>query len=203
MDVFSGLPRPRIGAVVDHHASRIRYAGKSEFYLGMVEMPCNIGTYVDSPFHRFPDAPDLSHTPLEQVAGVPGVAVDPQAGVGRAVDVDARVRGAAVLVRTGWDAQWESGGYWRPCPHLSHRAVERLVRAASALVGIDTWNVDDTADPSRPAHTRLLAAGILIVENLCNLGALPRDGFRFYAVPPRIARGASFPVRAFAECAGG
>jgi len=69
-------------------------------------------------------------------------------------------------------------------------------------VGIDTWNVDDVGDPSRPAHTRLLAAGVLIVENLCNLHALPSDGFRFYAVPPRVARGASFPVRAFAELAG-
>jgi kynurenine formamidase len=44
-----------------------------------------------------------------------------------------------------------------------------------------------------------LAEGILIVEHLCNLSALPRTGFRFSAVPLRIVRGASFPVRAFAE----
>jgi kynurenine formamidase len=48
-------------------------------------------------------------------------------------------------------------------------------------------------------HTQLLAAGILIVEHLCNLGALPSTGFRFYATPLRIVGGASFPVRAFAE----
>jgi len=204
MEVFPGLPRPRIGAVLDHHASRVQYDGRAEFYLGMVEMPCNIGTYVDSPFHRFPTAADLSHILLEQVAGVRGVVLDPSAADGPALDVDAdaRMRGAAVLVRTGWDAHWGHGEYWRPCPHLSQRAVERLVHAAPALVGIDTWNVDDVGDPSRPAHTRLLAAGVLIVENLCNLHALPSDGFRFYAVPPRVARGASFPVRAFAELAG-
>jgi arylformamidase len=39
----------------------------------------------------------------------------------------------------------------------------------------------------------------LIVEHLCNLGALPPSGFRFFAVPLRIVSGASFPVRAFAE----
>jgi kynurenine formamidase len=74
-----------------------------------------------------------------------------------------------------------------------------LLRAQPALVGVDFWNVDDTLDPSRPVHTRLLKAGILIVEHLCNLAALPEEGFRFYAVPLRIVRGASFPVRAFAE----
>jgi hypothetical protein len=38
-------------------------------------------------------------------------------------------------------------------------------------------------------------------EHLCNLRGLPRDGFRFFAIPLRIAGGASFPVRAFAELA--
>ena len=74
-----------------------------------------------------------------------------------------------------------------------------MIRAGATLVGVDFWNVDDTGEPGRPAHTRLLAEGILIVEHLCNLSALPRTGFRFSAVPLRIVRGASFPVRAFAE----
>ena len=66
-------------------------------------------------------------------------------------------------------------------------------------MGVDFWNVDDTTNPARPAHTRLLASNILIVEHLCNLSILSRIGFRFYAIPLRIVRGASFPVRAFAE----
>lgn len=44
-----------------------------------------------------------------------------------------------------------------------------------------------------------LADEFVIVEHLCHLSALPRTGFRFYAVPLRIIQGASFPVRAFAE----
>jgi len=54
-------------------------------------------------------------------------------------------------------------------------------------------------DKSRPAHTRLLGANIPIVEHLAKLSSLPRNGFMFYAVPPPIVKGASFPVRAFAE----
>jgi kynurenine formamidase len=54
-------------------------------------------------------------------------------------------------------------------------------------------------DLARPAHTRLLAAAIPIVENLAFLERLPRTGFRFTAVPPKVVGGSNFPVRAFAE----
>ncbi len=109
------------------------------------------------------------------------------------------LRGRAVLIRTGWDRHWGTDAYWEPGPYLASSFIDLLIRVGATLVGVDFWNVDDTGDPSRPAHTRLLAEGILIVEHLCNLSALPRTGFRFSAVPPRIVRGASFPVRAFAE----
>ena len=45
----------------------------------------------------------------------------------------------------------------------------------------------------------LLGAGVLLCEYLTNLGALPDSGFRFTAVPPKIAGMGTFPVRAFAE----
>jgi arylformamidase len=201
MAVFPGLPRPRIGAFLDHQSSRPHYKGLAEFYLGRVEMPTNIGTYLDSPFHRFERAPDLSQVPLDRLAGVPGIVIDATSTTGRSIDVSLvqDVRGRAVLIATDWDRRWRTPSYWEPCPFLAPTSVEQLVRAGAALVGIDTWNVDDTEDPARQAHTRLLDAGILIVEHLCNLRALPRDGFRFFAAPPRIVRGASFPVRAFAE----
>src|SRR2546427_372063 len=57
---------------------------------------------------------------------------------------------------------------------------------------------DDAKDGARPAHTILLGAGIPIVEHLCNLGALPQSGFRFFAVPVKVKGMGSFPVRAFA-----
>jgi kynurenine formamidase len=77
--------------------------------------------------------------------------------------------------------------------------VRLLIEKGVRLVGVDFWNVDDTSDPARPVHTSLLDAGVLIVEHMCNLDALPRDGFRFFAPVLAIGGGASFPVRAFAE----
>ena len=48
-------------------------------------------------------------------------------------------------------------------------------------------------------HTILLRAGIQIVEHLTNLVAVPAEGFRFTAVPPKIEGAGTFTVRAFAE----
>ncbi len=202
MRPYPGLPSPRIGPILDHDASRPNYNGRAEFYLGKVDMPCNVGTYIDSPFHRHRGGADLSQLPLDRMAALPGIVLDAPSSSHEPIEIEAaeaELGGCAVLIRTGWAKRWGTDAYWAPAPFLSARAIEMLVRAGAVLAGVDFWNVDDTNDPERPAHTRLLAAGILIVENLADFAALPRAGFRFSAVPPPIVRGASFPVRAFAE----
>jgi kynurenine formamidase len=202
MPAYPGLPSPQIGAVMDHDQSRSRYGWKAEFYLGRVVMPGNCGTYLDSPFHRHREKADLSRVPIEKIARLPGLVLDAAVASRAPVRINCdpeKLAGRAVLIRTGWDARWGTARYWEPAPYLAGEFVDLLVKAKPALVGVDFWNVDNTEDLSRPAHTGLLAADILIVENLRNLGALPFSGFRFYAVPLRIVRGASFPIRAFAE----
>lgn len=198
------LPEARVEAILDHDASRDRYEGKAEFYLGRVDIPGNTGTYLDAPFHRHRELEDLSALDLDRLAGIPGVVVDAPTVLGPiALELPAdQVRGRAVLIRTGWDRRWPGESYWEPDPFLSAEALDLLVEAPARLVGVDFSNVDDTSDPERPAHTRLLGAGIPIVERLRGLDALPFTGFRFFAVPPRIVGGASFPVRAFAEVGG-
>ena len=111
--------------------------------------------------------------------------------------------GRAVLVRTGWDRHWETPQYGEGHPYLSDAAAQLLVESGAAIVGIDSLNIDDTDDPQRPVHTVLLGAGIPIVEHLCNLGALPREGFRFHAAPVKVRGFGTFPVRAYAELEGG
>jgi len=202
MPVYPGLPAPRIDAYLDHEQSRSHYHGKAEFYIGRITTVTSIGTYLDIPFHRYIHGEDLSQVPLESVAGLPGIALDAVVARDRSIAIesaDCELRGHAVLVRTGWDENWTSGRYFTDVPYLAPETVNALLEAGARLVGVDFANVDDMRDPSRPAHTRLLGSRILIVENLCNLKALPRTGFRFYAVPPRVVKGASFPVRAFAE----
>jgi len=202
MSAYPGFPSPKIGAFLGREESRTRYNGKAEFLIGKVEMVGNVGTYLDAPFHRHANGLDLSQIPLEIIAGVAGLVVNGVPSCDRSIEIDcneSELRGRAVLVRTGWDRKWGSQSYWELGPYLSNKAIDSLIRSRATLVGVDFWNIDDTENPIRPAHTRLLGANIPIVEHLCGLSELPRTGFKFYAIPPRILKGASFPVRAFAE----
>jgi len=201
MKAYPGFPPPIVSAWLTREDSRSRYGGKAEFLIGKVDMVGNVGTYIDSPFHRHADGIDLSKLPLESIAGVDGVAINGETS-GRATSLGVKepeIRGHAVLIRTGWDRKWGTEDYWTPGPYLDDESIDLLVRSKATLVGVDFWNIDDIDNSSRPAHTRLLGANIPIVEHLANLTSLPRTGFQFYAVPPPIVRGASFPVRAFAE----
>jgi arylformamidase len=206
MPTYPGLPAPRIEPLISHAASRGTYGGHAEFEITRLFLAGNSGTYLDSPYHRDPGAPDLAELPLEVTTALPGLCVDGRPTTDqRALEIevaDAELRGHAVLVRTGWDARWGRAAYWEPGPYLAGSLVDRLVAAGAVLVGIDAWNVDDPRDPVRPAHTRLLRAGIPIVEHLTGLGGLPRTGFRFTAAPIAIHGAASIPVRAYAELPG-
>jgi kynurenine formamidase len=64
-----------------------------------------------------------------------------------------RLWGHAVLVHTGWSRHWGTSRYLdSDCPHLAAGAVDALVAANPALVGIDSLNIDDRAPTAqRPA----------------------------------------------------
>jgi kynurenine formamidase len=112
---------------------------------------------------------------------------------------DRNLTGSAVLIDTGWDRHFGTEQYAHDAPFLSEEAAQYLVSSGVALVGIDSLNIDDTqSGGERPAHTRLLAAGIHIVEHLTHLDHVPAGGARFTAAPPRVEGFGTFPVRAFA-----
>jgi arylformamidase len=199
---YPGLPAPRIGDHLTREASRANYAPGTEFQIGRIEMVANTGTYLDSPAHRWADGADLSGLALESLADLPGEVADLPRGARSftARDLPSReIAGCAVLLRTGWSEHFGTPRYFEPHPFLAADAAEALVRRGVALVGIDSLNIDDTAGGERPAHSLLLRAGIPIVEHLANLAALPARGFRFFAVPPKVAGMGTFPVRAFAR----
>lgn len=203
MITYPGLPAPAIRDWLSREGSRGRYAAGTTFHIGKIDMIANTGTYVDAPFHRYDGDMDLAGFPLEAVADLDGCVVRATRRPSRALDAVAfagrEIRGKAVLVHTGWDAHWRTEAYGTGHPFLTRAATEALVAGGAALVGIDSLNIDDTADGARPAHTLLLGAGIPIVEHLTNLGALPDAGFRFFAVPPKVKGMGSFPVRAFGK----
>ena len=204
MVTYRGLLPPTISDWLSRDASRARYAAGTTFQIGKIELLANTGTYIDAPFHRYDGRPDVAGYALEAVADLEGLVVRATKRPGRGLDAtwfrERDVRGKAVLVHTGWDAHWRTDTYSAgEHPFLTRAAAEHLAQAGAALVGIDSLNIDDDKDGSRPAHTTLLDAGIAIVEHMTNLAALPDIGFQFFAVPPKVKGMGSFPVRAFAR----
>src|SRR5438105_3821582 len=200
METYRGLPVPSVDVIVDHESSRARYGGKSEFLISSLCLCGNTGTYVDSPRHRYPDGADLARLPLERLADLPVTVIDARrAGraIGDEIFAGAELGGHAALVLTGFSRHWRTEAYFTDNPFLTRSASEYLVRSGVAFVGIDSLNIDDTADLSRPAHTLLLRAGIPVCEHLTNLQAVPHNGARLHAVPIAWSGGATFPVRAY------
>jgi arylformamidase len=201
MVTYPGLPAPEAEIIVDHDSSRSRYQNKSEFLIASLHLCGNTGTYVDAPIHRHRGATDLAGLPLERLAHVP-VRVFDARSLGRAVGPqlfrNADLRGAAVLVRTDFSQYWRTDRYTRDNPYLTAQACELLAQSGAAFVGIDSVNIDDMADLSRPAHTGLLAAGIPIIEHMTGLDRLPDRDFRFHGAPIAVAGMGTFPIRAYA-----
>jgi len=201
MITYRGLPAPLICDLLSREQSRSHYADGTEFQIGKIEMVANTGTYLDSPFHRYAHGKDLSQLPLERLANLDCLVVRTSRSKGRGIsraDFEGYdVGGKAVLVRTGWDRHWRTDQYFEGHPFLTRDAAESLVRAGAVLVGIDSFNIDDTADPTRPVHSLLLGAEIPIVEHLRGLEQLPDKDFRFFAVPVKVKSMGTFPVRAF------
>ena len=206
MTTYKGLPGPHICDFWTRQGSAANYDDGSSFQIGRIDMVANTGTYLDSPFHRFADGADLAGLRLESLADLPGLVVRHPHGEGIATDAadleGVDVRGRAVLIHTGWDVHWRTDAYATDHPFLTAAAAQWLVEQGAALVCIDSYNIDDTRVRARPVHTRLLAAEIPICEHMTGLGQLPDSGFRFTAVPPKVAGMGTFPVRAFAVIGG-
>lgn len=203
MPSYPGLPAPSIHTFLAHGqaAAHTHYSPGTSFQIAIYEFGGNTGTYVDVPFHRHPEGADVAGVPLTKLVDLPGVLISaPEDG---AIDQSHlsshEVRDKAVLVHTNWSRHW-GGDYFRSGPFLTADACEFLVDGGAVLVGIDCANIDNMNDPARPAHTILLRAGIPIVEHLRGLEQLQGRSFRFFAAPPAVRGGTSFPVRAFAIC---
>jgi arylformamidase len=201
MITYKGLPAPIICDFLSREDSHKIYAEGTEFQIGKIELVANTGTYVDSPFHRFADGMDLSELPLESLADLEGIRIDVRE-YGRAIPARAfdgvEISDKAILIHTGWSRHWRTDQYFEGHPFLTRDAAQCLVDAGAAFVGIDTFNIDDTSDGTRPAHTILLGSRIPICEHMCGLESLPMSGFRFHAAPVKVKAFGTFPVRAYA-----
>ncbi len=159
----------------------------------------HVGTHMDAPAHVFPDGVTLDRLPPERFSG-------------RAVLLDCRGRERVtedmlralprdgvrfVLLRTGWEEHYGTDAYHEGFPVLTRGAAERLARGGLWGIGVDAVSVDPV-DAELDNHRILLGAGLVIAENLCNLGALP-ERFEFEALPLLFENADGAPIRAIAR----
>lgn len=200
---YKGLPAPHICDYLSRTESQKLYEEGTSFQIGKIEMVTNTGTYIDCPFHRFENGKDTAEMELEKLAELEAVVIRiPYTETLEITDQYLRnreIRNKAVLIHTGWDRHWNTGTYYENHPYLTQSAAEYLKDCQVKLVGIDSHNIDNTTGKSRPVHTILLGAEIVIAEHLCHLDQLPDEGFTFTAAPPKFKGAGTFPVRAFAS----
>ena len=203
MPAYPGDPPPRCGdfAKFDPDGYRVRE----------VTMISHTGTHLDAPAHMVPGGRRLDDFPLEHFVGraclldvtdlSPGEPIGPER---LSAFGDELSRAEYLLVRTGWAARWGEPEYFEEIPVFGAAAAGRLAGLAEANggrlrgVGLDVCSVDPVGAEAFPIHHALLGAGLVIVENLADLSALPPGGFAFHCPPLPLVDADGAPCRAWA-----
>lgn len=197
--MFPGYPQPALipWTTRVHHG----YLTEAMF------MVTHTGTHVDAPWHYRPEGRKVHElSPAGFVARCHILDVRPKrakARIGaveirRAISATGFRKREALLLRTGWERMRGRGTYLSGNPALDRGGAEAIVRAQASLVGVDSANIDLPDATDYPAHHAILGAGIPVVENLANVGAIGATAFTLVALPLRLRGAGGSPVRAVA-----
>src|SRR4029450_13317732 len=104
---YPGIPAPTVRPHLTREQSRSHYAEGTEFAIDVITLAGNTGTYLDSPYHRYPDGADLGDLELETLVDLPlelfRLTDATKRGIPSAIFYDRDLQGTAVLLHTGWD----------------------------------------------------------------------------------------------------
>jgi kynurenine formamidase len=181
------------------------------------------GTHIDSPIHFGKDKATTDEIPLSRLIG-PAAVIDISAACAQDSDYRLNVAditswerrygpipdGAIVLVHTGWGKFWPDKKRYLGSdapgdtahlhfPGISREAAEFLVTKRKINgVGIDTASMDYGPSKDFIAHQIINGANIYGLENVANLGQVPRSGATLIALPMKIKGGTGAPTRIMA-----
>lgn len=180
--------------------------GSDSHMSSSLEFGCHVGTHIDAPLHFLAGGPGVDEMPVDRFCGS-GLVVDVRQEKTQVAEalalgpevLDGRDLGAVdfVLFLTGWDRYWGQDRYYREWPWLSADLAWKLAAADLKGVGLDTPSLDNFG--GQAAHDICAAAGLINIENLTGLEALPPTGFQFQALPLKLKATEASPVRAVAR----
>lgn len=200
---------PRVASFPPPAITRIAEMPAKPLNVTRVDTIVHMGTHLDAPRHFFLDGPAMEAIPLERLMG-PGVVIaiekSPYGVIGpgeleRAAPAIAP--GDIVAIHTGWGAKWGTPD-WDRQPCLSVEAARWLLDRRIKLLAVDTPTPDiplDRRPPdfNWPVHRLLLGHGILIAEQLANLGPLAGQRVEFLFGPLPIEGSDGSPARVLAR----
>ena len=169
----------------------------------------HMGTHVDAPCHFCADGPGMDAIPLDRLMGE-GVVICLELSACESITAEhlaaatpAIEPGDIVAIDMGWSARWETPD-WTRHPYLSLEAAQWLIEKQVKLVAVDTINPDlpfdlRPDDFSFPVHCALLQHGVLIAEQVANLGALSGQRAEFLFCPLPIENCDGSPARVLAR----
>ena len=174
--------------------------------IGRLAMCLHCGTHMDAPYHFFGNGKTIDQISLEQCVGTAYLLdlapdLDPienhviTCGTLATTEL-ANIQPRKLIIRTGWESHWLKKDYFTSHPVFSRDGARFLVDLGVELVGVDFPSVDHRPNE---AHREILGRGVLIVENLTNLGAIPQGWIEFSATPLAILGRDGSPVRAIAR----
>ncbi len=166
-----------------------------------ITMYTHTATHMDAPIHIIKGARTLDELPIDKFMG-PGIVIDCKRLGGSTITLDflkqfeAQIKNAEfILFNSGWSAKWKTEAYFEGFPTLTTEAAEWLATFHLKGIGLDSISLDPVPDLTLPNHKIVLAKEILIIENMCNMDALPAD-FMFQSLPLKIEKADGSPVRA-------
>ncbi len=188
--VYPGDPKPELRKNADYE--------QNGFYDSHLSMGLHNSTHVDAAKHFVQGGASIDSYPPARFA-CRGWVVNclGMKEIGREVFQKHEIlHGDAVLVHTDHSDRARFKDYFETNPVLTEDAAQYLAERKPSIVGIDSFSVDNSP---YPVHKTLLAADVLIIENLTNLASLAGQKFKLLAFPLKIAGAEASPVRALAE----
>ena len=191
--VFPGSPQPAF----------IKWStfGVHGYDSEVMHMSTHTGTHMDAPSHFAPGRASIDQVPASRLVSS-AVLLRVRKGADGTIVVadimDEEIReGDAVVFATGWEKH-EGADYMTRNPGLSQDVARYLVERKVNAVGIDGPSIDPGFDEKFAAHNILLPAGVIVVENLCNLDRIEGRRFTLVVAPLKLAGASGSPVRALA-----
>ncbi len=188
--------------------------GPGFWQVSSVNQGLHTGAHIDSPLHVFKDGITTAEIGLDQVIGEALIIDLSFVGANHKITIDDLKRGGGdqvrkndiVLLRTDWTdkmyGKWPD--YFTQSPFFPPEAAEWLVAKDPKSIGFDFFEeycarLPDFTSEDFPMHRVILGAGIVIMEGITNLGALPRQRVPFYAPFYKIEGTEGAPARFFAK----